>query len=287
MRAFLKAAVGEPGSSPPGETSATYDQVLAEMRRLAAPALHLVGSNAPAFSTIGGLPYAPRNLPWPTWKGKSLRFLAQVDLEEAARAGTPDWAPKEGRLYFFYDYERFTWGFDPKHRGSWRVLYCPAGPSTVELAAPKGLGEDAIYTSKAITFRQIVSYPGWERIKTDWRAMSDGESDRLSEMAEAEFRGQPKHQMFGFPSPVQGDEMEMECQLVSNGIYCGNGDAQDTPGARDLAAGASEWRLLLQLDSDRQAAMMWGDGGLLYFWIRESDARLGNFENVWMILQCH
>lgn len=48
----------------------------------------------------------------------------------------------------------------------------------------------------------------------------------------------------------------------------------------------SEWRLLLQLDSDDASDMMWGDSGILYFWIREADARAGDFSNVWVILQC-
>jgi uncharacterized protein YwqG len=44
--------------------------------------------------------------------------------------------------------------------------------------------------------------------------------------------------------------------------------------------------LLLQVDSD-DVGMMWGDGGRLYFWIREQDARRADFSNVWMILQCY
>jgi len=31
---------------------------------------------------------------------------------------------------------------------------------------------------------------------------------------------------------------------------------------------------------------MWGDDGNLYFWVREQDAKVGNFSDVWLILQC-
>jgi uncharacterized protein YwqG len=56
--------------------------------------------------------------------------------------------------------------------------------------------------------------------------------------------------------------------------------------ARGLEPDARDWRLLLQLDTDDDASMMWGDLGTLYFSVRENEARAGNFENVWMILQC-
>jgi uncharacterized protein YwqG len=32
---------------------------------------------------------------------------------------------------------------------------------------------------------------------------------------------------------------------------------------------------------------MWGDAGILYFWIREEDARAGRFDQAWAVLQCH
>ena len=31
---------------------------------------------------------------------------------------------------------------------------------------------------------------------------------------------------------------------------------------------------------------MWGDCGMIYFWVREPEARSGNFANAWLVLQC-
>jgi uncharacterized protein YwqG len=44
---------------------------------------------------------------------------------------------------------------------------------------------------------------------------------------------------------------------------------------------------LLQLDSDHEACMMWGDLGRLYFWIKDADFEACRFENTWMILYFH
>ena len=100
------------------------------------------------------------------------------------------------------------------------------------------------------------------------------------------FRQQPKHQLFGYPVPLQDDSMELGCQLAANGIYVGDPEGYQTARARELAAGAADWRLLLQLDSDGAVGMTWGDLGTLYFWVREAEAQTGDFGNVWMILQC-
>lgn len=42
----------------------------------------------------------------------------------------------------------------------------------------------------------------------------------------------------------------------------------------------------MQVDSDDDLGVMWGDAGMLYFWVEESAARAGDFSNAWVILQC-
>ena len=82
-------------------------------------------------------------------------------------------------------------------------------------------------------------------------------------------------------------EMELECQLVSNGLYCGDPSGYNDPKAKELEKGAKDWILLLQIDSeDEKTGMMWGDVGRLYFWIKREDLKNKNFNKSWMILQC-
>ena len=94
------------------------------------------------------------------------------------------------------------------------------------------------------------------------------------------------HKLLGYPNIIQG-EMQLECQLASNGIYIGDSTGYNNPMIPSLKNGAMNWRLLLQIDSDDRTGMMWGDAGRLYFWILKQDLKNCNFDNVWMILQCY
>ncbi len=100
-----------------------------------------------------------------------------------------------------------------------------------------------------------------------------------------------QHRMLGYSQPNQEGDMRLECQLVSNGLYCGDGSGYIDPRADALAAGASDWRLLLQIDTDdtEGSGPGWGwvDCGRLYLMIRNEDLRAQTFDRSWLILQCY
>jgi uncharacterized protein YwqG len=77
----------------------------------------------------------------------------------------------------------------------------------------------------------------------------------------------------------------LEAQLVSNGIYCGDANGYAQGRKKGLDAGASDWRLLLQVDSEERTGMYWGGSGRIYFLIRHRDLQDRRFEKVWLILQ--
>jgi uncharacterized protein YwqG len=202
-------------------------------------------------------------------------------LPSLHRALSIDWLPSEGRLLFFYDVESQPWGFDPKDRGSWAVIHIADGAG---ISSPPALTNTT--PLRKLSYRAIQSIPSLQRPELAELALTDREEQIFFDIVQARFGKSAAHQVGGYPDPIQGDEMELECQLVSNGIYCGDASGYQSTRAADLASGAREWRLLLQLASDDQIDTMWGDLGNLYFWVREQDARAGRFENVWMVLQC-
>ena len=45
--------------------------------------------------------------------------------------------------------------------------------------------------------------------------------------------------------------------------------------------------LLLQLDTDDDTGWMWGDMGMIYFWIAPQELDARNFDDVRLILECY
>jgi len=257
------------------------------LKSLRLPAIALTTSTNGGKSKIGGLPSLPDAIPWPEWKSKSLSFLCQIDLGEIPENCDRQGLPTTGMLYFFYNQEQETWGFDPKDIGSWRVIYSTKSPEVNDIrAAPSDLSKDFVYAERTISFFPIQTYPDWQDRRVYALELSDIQSDQYIDICYKVFGEAPAHHLFGHPTPIQGNEMDLECQLVSNGIYGGDASGYQNPKTKELESGRVDWILLFQLDTDDDAKMMWGDSGMLYFWIRKQDLEKGQFDKCWMILQC-
>ncbi|MGH8166019.1 MAG: YwqG family protein, partial [Woeseiaceae bacterium] len=258
------------------------DRPLRDVAALVAPLSRqaiqlLVASDRTPSHFGGGVLMSAKD--WPCRDGKPLSLLASIHLESLSEAVHLPWLPTTGRLLFFYDVESQPWGFDPKDRGGWAVLYV----DDETLAAP--VSESSL-PQRYISFRKIETYPSWERPEVALLKLSDAEADGLADVSGASCGNASPHQIGGYPSPIQADGMELECQLVSHGLYCGDSSGYNDPRAGEISSGAIDWKLLLQVASDDELGVMWGDMGMLYFWIREHDARAGRFDKTWVILQC-
>jgi uncharacterized protein YwqG len=268
------------------------DQIIASIK----PAIHIskVDSQESVIgaSRIGGLPDVPTDFQWVLSQDLPLSFLAQINCADLQGLASAKNLPNSGILYFFYDAIEQPWGFDPSDRGGSAIIYHPSTENLIPSVLPEGadIDNDWLFPSSAIQFREVLSLPSYDSLPFEQLAIPEDSVDDyvnlIADVNELMAANEPIHQMLGYSSNIQGD-MQLECQLTSHEINCGDPSGYNDPIAKDLEAGAADWLLLLQLDSDDDVEMMWGDMGMLYFWIQESSLQSQRFDEAWTILQCY
>lgn len=288
-------------------------------------ATHPAGTTSSYF---GGLPYLEAGDTWPCWNRASslkaeiarleakfaknpratglrdiaarkreelsrpivpLAFLGQLNLADLRSVvPLPGW-PGDGILAFFYTWTEGAWGFDPLHRGHCRVLYCSTMQELTVMPAPADLPDEAKFPQRSISFVPEWTLP--TAVETGELKLPIGSDDDYRDlcqqlMSTADDKS-PIHRCGGHPQEIQGD-MRLECQLVTNGMFCGDPSGYRDPRAPLLAQGAAEWQLLLQIDSDEERlGWMWGDAGRVYFWARREGIARRAFDGARAVLQCY
>jgi len=239
-------------------------------------------------SRLGGSPDVPADFAWPERNGQPLSFLAQINCAEAAPYDLERVLPDTGLLYLFYDMEDQPWGFDPADKGGAVVLYM-TDESFAPVDPPDDLDPDFVLPAIPIGFERFLSIPSPFSKAFVALGLEEADDDAYWNLYDAVRGGEdgnaPGHQLLGLPNNIQ-DDMALECQLVTHGLYCGEPSGYQDPRARELEAGAADWRLLLQIDTDDDLNLMWGDCGMIYVWIRDPDLRARKFDGAWTILQC-
>ncbi len=235
----------------------------------------------PGQTKIGGHPDLKKYMSWPVSpKGVPMSFIGQINCAEATLYDQAGLLPQNGLLLFFYDADQSVWGFGPEDKGYFKVLYIADCMDIQKAEFPESLVIDSQFEANCVNFVSYLSLPNWESdaYRIDF---SDRDFDKYLELIT-----ESENQMLGHAECIQGP-MELECQLVSNGLYCGDASGYSNPKAKSLEPGSKDWILLLQVDSeDEKTGMMWGDCGRLYFWIKEQDLKNKHFDDVWCILQC-
>ncbi|MCG8367819.1 MAG: DUF1963 domain-containing protein [Pseudanabaenales cyanobacterium] len=268
------------------------------IEELLAPAIHIsklyTDVSEIGISRIGGSPDVPANFKYPYWKDEPLGFLAQINCSDLTNYDTDNVLPHHGMLYFFYNIVEQPWGYDPEDRGCSAVIYIPVPETLNRSRLPLGFkAEKVCLKAFRISFKIVPSLPN-PNASTPFDFEGEGfdKADirnyfNLLEDLEQQYAPRPSHQLLGHADTLQND-MQKQCQLVSHGFYLGGGISAGShnPYKRVLEAGASEWRLLCQFDSDIDAEAQWGDMGLLFFWIRKSALRERQFGEICTILQC-
>lgn len=251
------------------------------------------GAVPPQASKIGGKPWLPRDFQWPVYESDEMRplsFLCQINLEEVKSYDRDGVLPGKGMLYFFYECEAFCWGFDPEDKGCARVFYFEDIEDFVPTQWPEDIEEDYIVPEMAVRFKSQPSYPNYEELEyhssmeCDWEDY-DTALEKLGVDMDAE-----NHKILGYADIIQ-NEMLSECERVTRGLYCGGPSGYQDVSEDEEAAiqrGAKDWILLLQLTTleTEDWEWMWGDCGMLYFYIKRQDLAARRFENAWFSLQC-
>lgn len=250
-------------------------------------------------SKFYGMPDLPADFDWPYYKGtdfedvtknRPLAFLAQINLGEAAQYDRTGLLPKTGVLSFFYETMSMEWGFEPGHKGYARVYYFKETEQLVSTAIPAetkewSVGERALTFADAVSLLSSFAYSRRSGKEVDWDTYNELRAEFGYDVAAHEDNPM---KMLGYADEIQ-NEMEPECELYSRGI---DGDVQEELSEEEEAElvrnAADRWVLLFQMGTvaDEDTELMYGDCGLIYFWIRKEDLAARNFDHVRLILQC-
>ena len=308
MRRLLDdGTLGRPKMDPLfGKYGLQSESLKLQRHTLPAIALSLVQRRS-GRSIFGGAPLVPSNYEWPSYRPpprnyppalmekfglsaaldpvpRALDFLLQIDLAELRPLDVEHDLPQRGLLTFFYDCENQPWGYDPAHQEGFRVVLFEGDDLTSRLPPNRPLESRGLEFSRAETLPHIGSR-AYEKLAKEVTLTREYFEFVHDFERRAYGREGGLHRLFGHSANVQGD-MQLEAQLVSNGLYCGGPSGYSNARAKALEAGTQDWILLLQLDSDDGAEIMWGDLGMLYFWIRRQDLATGRFDRAWLALQC-
>lgn len=213
----------------------------------ARPAVSLMHTDSDAArSRLGGPALLEPGVEWPTWRGKPLSLVAVLDLAEMADLDSGLDLPAAGLLNVFFEAdEQMAWGFDPEHEGASRLVLADAS-NAAEVDPPSGA---VVFEPSRIAGSPYRSIPSLDEERLP-EARIDSTEEYTWESEESLDEQGPHHQLGGWPRFVQGP-FWLECQLASNGVYCGDGTypigAAEVIEHRILS---QEWELLLQLDCD-------------------------------------
>jgi len=257
-----------------------------ELRKIARPGILLRTTKATearialGATKIGGRPDLPPKTAWPAYQdGKPLAFLAQIHLAEVAKLGVPiKGLSSEGLLSVFS-----AWGWldpdssDPRtpedgneDQSGWTVaLLTPPRVKLERFRTPRGLNS---FKAAAVELTPILSLPN-HRAEPPLAALAwtDDDYKRFDEM-QSDYR-----------AVQMGHWLKDRNPFVSHHLLGGYALFQQEFPPELLDKGLA---MLLQIGSDGNTAMNWGDGGELTFYTDAKAMAKGRLERIWGECQC-
>ena len=251
---------------------------------------------------FGGKPDVPPDFVWPAYEGESyehvvknrpLTFLAQFNCEQLAQFDKEHLLPDHGLLSFFYETDTQCWGYDPKDKGCARVYWFEEISTLSAANFPADMEEDFKFPMVKIKMDAKYSYPSWQdfsEVFPDEKDYDSFDAVWAELMEDNPEEPENRSQLLGWSFVIQ-NSMFGECDLVTQGYYLGNGWVKIPKEVRQRAedSARNRWVLLFQLDTVEcdDFELMFGDDGLIYFYITKEDLAAHRFDRIWLVLQCY
>jgi uncharacterized protein YwqG len=215
-------------------------------------------------SRLGGMPYAPPGWSWPLCQTEPLFFLGQINCAELQGLSAVEKLPPSGLLTFFADHDAVN-GCTGDYEGAFAVYHWTDLDQLVPAKPPIELQE--IFPLCALAFRPMIDLPDpFSRViksmhwgnNDAWAYHDLQEAIRNYGIPESSWDRISYAKLFGWPDWVQYESEQMAELDKLHGL-----------------------NLLLQLDAftDGNKWAEWGDGGSLYFLIRDADLAARRFDH--------
>lgn len=245
-------------------------------------------------SKLGGIPYMPKNHPYPTgsgkFSGKPLKLLAQLNLDELIHIRD---FPHGGMLQFFITCDSDLYGADtsdPNNRDGFKVVYHKEIIKDIsQLMSEKDIPSFSVDPDHFPLSGEYLLKPrkaGMCKITAqDYRF--EAEFIRLYN----NITGENVSQIYEMNESLFGTEHTLEdmYDVLVNQSTCMGGYpyfTQNDP--RSLHKDRQDKTvMLLQIDSEEDKGIMWGDNGVGSFFIRPEDLAAENFDNVLYTWDCY
>ena len=213
-------------------------------------------------SWFGSNPHMPPTLKWVYFQDKPMSFVGQINLANLPDFESRTLLPQSGVLYFFSAYgwgDKIPWDYETTDELS-KVIYWDGETSHLKTTYSDHYVEK--FTQTVIEFQPILTLPDYQDQERPELRPFDFDSEEyrryelswlLREVYSDYYFNHSPHQMLGYPKVEQNSFREPDEILL-------------------LQVGSD-----VSLDSSQ---FEWGDGGRIYFLIREEDLRNRDFDKV-------
>lgn len=252
-------------------------------------------------SRAGGDPDLPADMEWPTVNGQPMVFVAQLNLAEVAATDPQGLLPDSGMLYFFFGND------EPSTHMPHKVIYVenPVDLTVVQPAAPPLytrtkahlFGPDAELLSpfQAVSLapRKGLNIPTLPYAEEELNTLADSIEDdeqaenlpEVYEMLAREVDGAWLCKIYGYPEEHNGDlEYEAALRIHADQPYdCFPDSALETltkhfQSEERAMEAVHNAMLLLEVRSDCRTGFMWGNNGVIHYYMDVDDLKNRRFD---------